>query len=215
MNKEINMNTTKKLATLTVLALTLSTASLSADNRRRETTDGWRGRQDQSRHVSVEGVIRDIDRDRNEFVIRLDRGGYVLVAEPNTRVEAVANRRGRNSLRQLERGDVIRATGRVERGRMYVERISLLREEDNRRDANDRLLTGIVQKIDDRGGLIWIQPYRSNRLVTVDIRRVNYHSRQFELDNVRRNDRITVRGDWERNGCFEAEHIELDRGAGY
>src|SRR6187455_3453468 len=119
------MNATKKLAALTVLAVTLATPSLFADNRRHETTDDWRGRSNQSRRVSVEGVIRDIDRDRNEFVIRLDRGGYVLVAEPDTRIEAVSNRRGRARVRQLERGDVIRANGVVSRGRMYVDRITL------------------------------------------------------------------------------------------
>src|SRR5687767_14864938 len=135
------MNMTKKLAAFTVLAVTLMTASLFADNRRRETTDGWRAGSNTGRHVSVEGIIRDIDRDRNEFVIRLDRGGYVLVAEPDTRIDAVSNRRGRARVRQLERGDVIRATGSVSRGRMYVDRISLLREEDDRRDADDRFLT--------------------------------------------------------------------------
>ena len=208
------MNATKKLAALTVLALTLSSASLSADNRRRETTDGWRAGSNHSRQVSVEGVIRDIDRDRNDFVIRLDRGGYVLVAQPNTRLEAVSNRRGRNSLRQLERGDVIRATGRVERGRMHVDRISLLREEDDRRDANDRLLTGVVQNIDRRGNVIWVQVHRSNRVVAVDVRRVDRNSFRFDVEDVRRGDRITVRGDWE-GGRFEAERVDVDRGAGY
>src|SRR5688572_9691226 len=110
------MNKTQKLITLTVLAVTLMTPSLFADNRRRETTDDWRMESHHGRRVSVEGIIRDIDRNRNEFVIRLDRGGYVLVAEPDTRVEAVSNRRGRARVRQLERGDVIRATGNVSRG---------------------------------------------------------------------------------------------------
>jgi hypothetical protein len=214
MNKETKMNTTKKLAALTLLAVTLSTASLSADNRRREATDGWRAGSNHSRHVSVEGIVRDIDRDRNEFVIRLDRGGYVLVAEPDTRLEAVSNRRGRNSLRQLERGDVIRASGRVERGRMYVDRITLLREEDDRRDSDDRLLTGVVQNIDRRGNVIWVQVHRSNRLVAVDVRRVDRNSRRFDVDDVRRGDRITIRGDWE-GGRFEAERVDVDRGAGY
>ncbi len=122
------MNRTKKLATLTILAITLMTPSLFADNRRHETTDGWRMGSRQGNRISVEGIIRDIDRDLNEFVIRLDRGGYVLVAKPDTRIEAVSNRRGRAHVRQLERGDVIRATGYANHGRMYVERISLLRE---------------------------------------------------------------------------------------
>lgn len=207
------MNATKKLAALTVLALTLATPSLFADNRRQQTTEDWRGRSNQGRRVSVEGVIRDIGRDRNEFVIRLDRGGYVLVAEPNTRIEAVSNRRGRAHVRQLERGDVIRATGVVSRGRLQVDRVSLLREEDDRRDADDRLLTGIVQNVDRRGNVIWVEVNRSNRVVAVDIRRVDRNSRRFDVDDVRRGDRITVRGDWQRNGRFEAERVDVDRGA--
>jgi hypothetical protein len=209
------MNMTKKLAALTVLAVTLATASLFADNRRRETTDGWRMGSNTGRQVSVEGIIRDIDRDRNEFVIRLDRGGYVLVAEPDTRIDAVSNRRGRARVRQLERGDVIRATGSVSRGRMYVDRISLLREEDDRRDADDRILTGIVQNVDRRDNVIWVQVHRSNRVVAVDVRRVDRNSRRFDVDDVRRGDRISVRGDWQRNGRFEAERVEVDRGAGW
>lgn len=207
------MNRTKKLAALTVLALTLATPSLFADNRRQGTTDGWQMGSRHGNRVSVEGIIRDVDRDRNEFVIRLDRGGYVLVAEPDTRIEAVTNRRGRARVRQLERGDVIRASGNAYRGRIYVDRITLVREEDDRRDADDRLLTGTVQNVDRRGNVIWVELYRSNRVVAVDVRRVDRNSRRFDVDDVRRGDRITVRGDWQRNGRFEAERVDVDRGA--
>ncbi|MFL6246534.1 MAG: hypothetical protein ACJ74H_10955 [Thermoanaerobaculia bacterium] len=196
------MNTTKKLAALTVLALTLATPSLFADNRRHETTDGWRGRSNQSRRVTVEGVVRDIDRDRNGFVIRLDRG-YTLVAE----------REDMRGLRGLERGDFIRATGYLDRGRVFVNDIDLVRGEDRRGGADDRYLTGIVQNVDRRGNVIWVELNRSNRVVAVDVRRVDRNSRRFDVDDVRRGDRITVRGDWQRNGRFEAERVDVDRGA--
>jgi hypothetical protein len=127
------MNSRKKLAAIATLLTIVMTTSLFADNRRQETTDGWRGRSHDSRRVTVEGRIRDIDRDRNGFVIRLDRGGYTIVADAQT-----------HGLRRLERGDDIRVTGTVDRGRLYVDRISLLREEDNRRDADDRYLRGTV-----------------------------------------------------------------------
>src|SRR6185503_1172013 len=192
---------TKKLAAIAAIAMTLATPSLFADNRRQETTDGWRGRSHNSRQVSVEGRIRDIDRDRNQFVIRLDRGGYVLIAEPQMRVETVSNRRGRASVRQLERGDAIRATGYVDRaGRMNVERITLVREEDDRGGSDDRFLTGIVQSVDRRGEVLWVEVQRTGRIVAVDVRRVDRNSRRFDVDDLRRGDRITVRGDWQRNG---------------
>ncbi len=208
------MNATKKLAAIAAIAVTLATPSLFADNRRQETTDGWRGRSHNSRQVSVQGRIRDIDRDRNQFVIRLDRGGYVLLAEPQLRVETVSNRRGRARVRQLERGDAIRATGYVDRaGRMNVQRITLVREEDDRGGSDDRFLTGIVQSVDRRGEVLWVEVQRTRPVVAVDVRRVDRNSRRFDVDDLRRGDRITVRGDWQRNGRFEAERVEIDRSA--
>jgi tRNA(Ile2) C34 agmatinyltransferase TiaS len=207
------MNVSKKLAAIAVVAMTLTTPSLFADNRRQETTDGWRGRSNHTRQQTVEGRISDIDRDRNQFVIRLNRGGYVLLANHDTRVETISNRRGRNSVRQLERGDSIRAIGTVDRsGRMYVERITLVREEDDRRDADDRYLTGIVQSVDRRGEVLWVEMRGTGRVVAVDVRRVDRNSRRIDVDDLRRGDRITVRGDWQRNGRFEAERVEIDRG---
>jgi hypothetical protein len=208
------MNATKKLAAIAVVAMTLATPSLFADNRRQETTDGWRGRSHNARQVTVEGRIRDIDRDRNQFVIRLDRGAYVLVADAQTRVEAISNRRGRTNVRQLERGDSIRAIGDLDRGgRVSIERITLVREEDARRDADDRYLTGVVQSVDRRGEVLWVEVQRTGRVVAVDVRRVDRNSRRFDVDDLRRGDRITVRGDWQRNGRFEAERVEIDRSA--
>jgi hypothetical protein len=208
------MNVSKKLAAIAVVAMTLAAPSLFADNRRPETTDGWRGRSHDSRQVTVDGRISDIDRDRNQIVIRLDRGGYVLLVEPQMRVETLSNRRGRASVRQLERGDSIRATGSLDRGsRMNVDRLTLVREEDNRRDADDRYLTGIVQSVDRRGEVLWIELQRTGRVVAVDVRRVDRNSRRFDVDDLRRGDRISVRGDWQRNGRFEAERVEIDRSA--
>ena len=207
------MNATKKLAAIAAMAVTLMTPSLFADNRRPEATDEWRGRGNHARHVTVQGRISDIDRDRNQFVIRLDRGGYVLFAAPQTRVETASNRRGRTSLRQLERGDAIRAVGTVDRGgRMKVDRITLIREEDDRGGADDRYLTGIVQSVDRRGEVLWVEVQRTGRIVAVDVRRVDRNSRRIDVDDLRRGDRITVRGDWQRNGRFEAERVEIDRG---
>jgi hypothetical protein len=208
------MNATKKLAAIAVVAMTLATPSLFADNRRPQTTDEWRGRENHARQVTVQGRINDIDRDRNQFVIRLDRGGYVLFAAPQTRVETVSNRRGRTNMRQLERGDSIRAVGTVDRsGRMKVDRITLIREEDDRGGVDDRLLTGIVQSVDRRGEVLWVQVERTGRVVAVDVRRVDRNSRRVDVDDLRRGDRISVRGDWQSNGRFEAERVEIDRSA--
>jgi hypothetical protein len=213
------MKATKNLAAIAAIAVTLAAPSLFADNRRPETTDGWRGRTHASRQVTVEGCITSIDRDRNQIVIRVDRGGYALVVQPQLRVETASYRRNRTraadaSARQLERGDMIRAIGTLDRsGRVYVERLTLVREEDDRRDANDRILTGIVQSVDRRGEVLWVEVQRTGRVVAVDVRRIDRNSRRFDVDDLRRGDRISVRGDWQRNGRFEAERVEIDRSA--
>jgi tRNA(Ile2) C34 agmatinyltransferase TiaS len=191
------MNSTKKLAAITALVAALATPSLFADNRRPETTDTWRGRSHDSRSVTVTGRIRDIDRDRNGFVIRLDRGGYTLVVNDA------------RDARRLDRGDEIRAVGTVDRGRLYVDRISLLRDDDK----NDRSLTGIVTQVDRRGNVVWVELERAGRVVAIDVRRVDRNSRRYDVDDLRRGDRITVRGEWQRNGRFEAERVDVDRGA--
>ena len=197
------MNTNKKLAAFTLIAAILATPSLFADNRRHDATDGWRGRSHQSQRITVEGRVRDIDRDRNEIVIRLDRGGYTLVAD----------RDDIRGLRRLERGDVIRATGYAVRGTLRVSDIDVLRSEDDRGGRDDRYLTGIVTNVDRRGDVVWMSIERTGRVVAVDVRRVDSHRRRYDVDDLRRGDRITVRGDWQRNGRFEAERVEVDRGA--
>lgn len=191
------MNTNKKLAAFTLVLAILATPSLFADNRRHDATDGWRGRSHQSQRITVEGRVRDIDRDRNEIVIRLDRGGYTLVAD----------RDDIRGLRRLERGDVIRATGYAHRGTLRVSDIDVLRSED------DRYLTGVVTNVDRRGEVVWMSIERTGRVVAVDVRRVDSNRRRYDVNDLRRGDRITVRGDWRRNGRFEAERVEVDRGA--
>lgn len=187
--KETKVKTTKQLAAITTLVATLATPSLFAEDRRRDATDDWRGRTSQSRSVVVEGRVSDIDRNRNEIVIRLDRGNYVLVADRNT-----------SGLRSVERGDFIRATGSVNRGRMYVDRINELRDEDRRGGRDDQYLSGVVQRVDRPANIAWVRLDRTNRVVAVEGRRV---------DNLRRGQHITARGDWQRDGRFEAERIDV------
>lgn len=211
------MKTARKLATVLALMTTIFTASLFADSRHREATNGRYDDRHSSRRVTVEGRISDIDRDRNGFVIRLNRGQRVLFAEGDTRVESVSNRQHRRArVRQLEQGDYVRATGTLNgRGAVVVDRITLVREEDDRRDRDDRYLTGIVERVDRRGNVVYVNLQRSTRVVAVDVRNVDRNNRRYDVDDLRRGDRVTIRGDWRRDGRFEAERVEVDRGAGW
>ena len=213
------MNKSLKLAAALTLVTLLVSSSAFAETRPRRDTD--RDRYD-TRVVSVDGRIRDIDRDRNGIVIRLDRGGYVLYASRDTEVYS-RTERGRSSLRQLERGDRIRATGQVgSRGMMRVHTITLVREEDDRRDRNDRTLRGVVDSVDPSRRIVWLREDRSGRVVEVDLRDAERNDRSWDNENrddrrrqwndlsrVRRGDRMTISGDWRSNGRFEGERYNV------
>lgn len=209
------MKTVRNLVAIVAVVATFGTASLFADSRHRNSTDGRNHGRYEMRGVTVEGRIVDIDRTRNEFVMRLDRGGYVVYAERDTRVESVSGRHRRARVRELERGDYVRIFGRGERGSLYAGRITLVREEDDRGGRDDARLSGIVQSVDRRQGVIWVEEARSRRVIAVDVRRADNRDYRYDADDVRRGDRITVRGDWRRDGRFEAETIDIDRGASW
>lgn len=213
------MNKTLKLtAALSLMTLLVASSAFAESRPRRDT---YRIRHD-SRVVTVEGRIADLDRNRNGIVIRLDRGGYVLFASRDTEVYSRA-RRGRTGLRQLERGDRIRATGQAgSRGRMRVGTITLVREEDDRRDRNDRTLRGVVQSVDVSRRIVWLRDDRSGRVMEVDLRgaerndfrwdnddRDDRRRRWQDLSQLRRGDRMTVRGDWRSDGRFEGERYDI------
>jgi hypothetical protein len=190
------MNNATKLAALLTLLTTLATPSLFADNRNENRPDRWRGRHDAGRHVVVEGRIRDIDRERNGFVIRLGRGEELFVP-----VQV-------HGARRLDDGDYIRVSGRAGReGRVYVERITEVRED------RDSYVAGIVQRVDRRGDIVWLEEARSRRVIAVDMRRVDRDRRRYDVDDLRHGDRIRVSGEWRRDGRFEAERLDVDRGA--
>lgn len=198
------MKKLQKLTAIAIAAMTLMTPSLFADSRHRETTAS---RNDPPRHMrgfTVEGRIRDIDRDRNGFVIRLDRSGDVLFAPVQTRVDSRSDRRGRDRVRDLERGDVIRAVVTGDRGHvLQVSSITVLRDEDRRDDRNDRWISGIVNDVDRNA--ITLREDGTGRMIRVDTSEATQRA-------VRRGDRVRIRGDWERGGRFEAESIEFSGG---
>lgn len=205
------MQKTKALVALTLTFAMVVTPSLFADNRHRDETDRVRS---EGRIVTLDGRIRDIDRDRNGFVIRLAGERYMLFAPVQTRVRATDSRhRKGDRVRDLERGDMIRATGRLNaRGYVEVQSLTLLRSEDRRRDRNDAWIAGVVERVDRRGRIVWIEEARSRRIIAVDMRRLDRNRRDYDADDLRRGDRVSFRGDWTRNGRFEAEALEVDRG---
>lgn len=205
------MKKMQKIVAIAIAVATLATPSLFADSRHRDrTNDDWRyGRN--GRRVTVEGRIRSIETERNGFVIRLS-GGELIFAARNTDVDSHGNRRNVR-VRDLDRGDRIRATGVLEsRGMLYVDDIDLLRDDDDRgrdRDRYDaRVITGVVEGVEVRRGILWLRDERTGRTVEVRVRHRERDDAARDLDDLRRGDRISVGGEFQRNGNFEADRIE-------
>jgi hypothetical protein len=199
-------------ASMTLVTLLVSSSAF-AETRHLGETDSYRNG---SRSVSVEGRIRDIGRDRNGFVIRLDRGSYELFVSPQL---------GR-SVRNLDRGDVIRAYGRIDsRGTMLVDDLTLMRNAD-RNDRNDHSVRGVVQSVDISRRVVSVRDDRSGRIILVDLRNAERNDRRWDNDQrddrrdtrqdrwndltrIRRGDRLSARGEYRGNGRFEAERYNL------
>src|SRR5687768_13700049 len=95
--QEDKMNRALKLAAQAAVVVALMTPSLFAESRHRSETE-WRHNDYRTgRATRVEGRVRDIDRERNGFVIELANSRIVLFT------------RDRSELRRLDRGDYIRA----------------------------------------------------------------------------------------------------------
>jgi hypothetical protein len=90
------------------------------------------------------------------------------------------------------------------------------RRSDDRYDRNDRrdgrrddrdFLTGYVERIDRRRGVVVLRTRNSSRPVIVEMVRRNTSSRGLDLGDLRRGDRVTFVGDWSR-GSFTAWRID-------
>lgn len=196
------------LAAVAAVALTLVATSLFADDRHRGRTDDWRGRGSIGQVVTISGRIADVDRERNGYVIELDRGGAVFATSRTDIDSDLSLRNGnrsrstRRAVRNLERGDWIRATGRAgDRGVVYASRIVV-------EDERDRM-SGRVESIDHHRSSIVIRDDRSGRRVEVDLRRLDYRDRN-ELARLRRGAWVSVQGEWTRDR-FLARRVDVER----
>jgi hypothetical protein len=189
------MKKAQKLTAVMAAVMMLAAASAFADSRHQRETDDRDWSWNRGRVVTVEGRIRDIDRERNGFVIRLHDERVPLFVERQ-------QFRGRD----LERGDVIRATGNVQRGVLYADRLTVVRDRDRNRngDWGNAMISGTVEGVDARRGVLWLRDARSRQSIRVEVR-------NDSLYDVRRGDRVSVRGDWRRDGSFIADRVRQER----
>lgn len=79
----------------------------------------------------------------------------------------------------------------------------------SRRDDRD-FLSGQVERIDYRRGVVVLRTRNSSRPVLVELtgRSNRNGSRGLDLGDLRRGDRVTFIGDWDRRGTFTAWRID-------
>jgi hypothetical protein len=202
----------KKAQNLTAIAALLaivSAPSLFAEQRHDEWTNRSSNGRIERRSVTLEGRIRSIDRDRNGFVIDLERSSQRLYAANDAIVRNPFDRDRRDRVRELRRGDVIRVRGFAgARGDVLVDSIDVLRDADARGASR---LSGVVEQVDRDRGVIWLREDRGRRLFAVEMDRFERRTDGYGYDfrDVRRGDRITVRGEW-RGERFLAFDVDRD-----
>ncbi|HEX7833485.1 MAG TPA: hypothetical protein VF787_27790 [Thermoanaerobaculia bacterium] len=114
---------TKLLAAFTLALATLGGVSVQADDRLLEKTPyGWY----YSRTIRVDGRITSIARSGDDYVLRLDNGGYErLVAHSAVDVRIGDNKNAH--VYDLRQGDVVRVIGRPgANGTMFPRRIDVV-----------------------------------------------------------------------------------------
>lgn len=90
------------------------------------------------------------------------------------------------------------------------------RRNDRHHDRNDRrgsrrddrdVLSGTVQRVDYRRGVVVLNARNSSRPVVVEMTRRDTRG-GLDLGDLRRGDRVTFVGDWSRGGVFTAWRID-------
>jgi len=206
---------------MAAVLVTLSNASAFADSRHRNETDS-RGRNDvrddSRRNVTSEGRVRSVDRDRDGFRVRLDRGDYSFYVP-----QSALQDRGRNNLRV---GVSMRFTGILDSNNdVYVSSADFLGYgDDYYRDGYDRYrygnanreyVRGVVERVDVSRGTLLLREDRTGRRVSVVMPGGNRNQRGADLNDLRRGDVVTLSGDWHRGRTFEAYRIEGLRTGGW
>jgi hypothetical protein len=94
-----------------------------------------------------------------------------------------------------------------QRGDRYDRNDDRSARRDSRRDDRDAV-TGYVERIDYRRGVVVLRTRNSSRPVVVEMVRRTGNSRGLDLGDMRRGDRVTFVGDWSRGGVFTAWRID-------
>jgi hypothetical protein len=189
-------------------------SSAIAETRHRNATGSWQDADRDRRQVITEGRVTQLSRQNDGYRVRLDRGDYwyhvpqsVLGSRGNgfavgvsVRLGGYYDSRGYVHVSSADWLDNDHYRGRRD------DRDDRYRDRDRRGDRRDDFISGVVERVDRRGTIL-IRDQRTGRRVTAVMARGN-NRRGVDLNDLRRGDRVTLRGDWERGGVFEVHRIE-------
>jgi hypothetical protein len=241
--EEVNVNNVKgivlKATTAGALTLLLASSGFAAtpqgrnsrdDNSRRQDQTGNRsngnGRGDQ--RVNMSGRVTSLSHERDGYRVNLDRDQRAFWI-PSARI-------GRGT--DLRVGVSIVLGGIFRGGRVEVDAVSWPGGRDNGRydnggydngrnnngrydngryddryDSRSNSIQGVITSVDTRRGTVWLRDDNSGRGIEVDMRGTQRSSR-IDMNDLRRGDRVTISGDWQRGGIFDAYAIESVRTRG-
>ncbi len=140
------------------------------------------------RHVVEQGRIRSVSAERDTYRVYLDHGDYSF--------RVPFSLLGRRDLRP---GMFVRFEGVYRGGHVWVEEISWPNE------RRDEFLSGRVERVNRSELRLWVRDERG-RLVEIDGRGIESR-RRLDFGDIRRGDRVTLRGRWERS-TFYANRVE-------
>ena len=76
------------------------------------------------------------------------------------------------------------------------------------RYSNNRVyIRGRIERIEYRRGVMFVRDESRRKTIEIDVRRYDRESRRFDLDRLRRGDRVEVWGDWRGHGTLEAARV--------
>jgi hypothetical protein len=81
-------------------------------------------------------------------------------------------------------------------------------ERDSRRRDDRDLVSGVVERVDRRLGVVVLRDPRGGRPIPVKMIARRGERAGVDLSDLRRGDRVTFVGDWGRGGVFEAWRID-------
>lgn len=81
-------------------------------------------------------------------------------------------------------------------------------ERDSRRNDDRDFLSGVVERVDRRRGVVLLRERRAGRPIAVEMVRRRGNREGVDVQDLRRGDHVTFVGDWSRGGVFEAWRID-------